>query len=45
MKFAGPSTFKGMASVSEKGTYEIMVYAYDPQTGNTGVKKSTVNVN
>ncbi|MEN8264482.1 MAG: hypothetical protein ABFR82_13580 [Nitrospirota bacterium] len=45
MKFAGPSTFKGMASVSEKGTYEIMVYAYDPQTGNTGVNKTTVTVN
>ncbi len=45
MNFAGPSTFKGEASVSEKGTYEIIVYAYDPQTGNTGVNKATVKVN
>jgi hypothetical protein len=45
MSFAGPSTFKGGASVSEKGTYEIIVYAYDPQTGNTGVNKATVKVN
>ena len=44
MEFAGPSTFQGMASVSEKGTYEIMVYAYDSQTGNTGVHTSTVTV-
>ena len=45
MNFTGPSTFKGEASVSEKGTYEIIVYAYDPQTGNTGVNKATVKVN
>ncbi len=44
MNFAGPSTFKGEASVSQKGTYEIIVYAYDPQTGNTGVNKATVKV-
>ncbi len=45
MNFAGPSTFKGEANVSSKGTYEIIVYAYDPQTGNTGVDKAAVIVN
>lgn len=45
MDFARTSTFMGEAHVSEKGTYEIIVYAYDPQTGNTGVGKVTVEVN
>ena len=45
MNFTGPSTFRGEASVSKKGTYEIIVYAYDPQTGNAGVDKATVIVN
>jgi hypothetical protein len=44
MDFAAPSRFRGEACVSEKGTYEIIVYAYDPQTGNTGVDKVTVEV-
>jgi chitodextrinase len=44
MDFAAPSTFRGEARVSEKGTYEIIIYAYDPQTGNTGVDKVTVEV-
>lgn len=43
--FAGPSTFQGEANVLEKGKYEIIVYAYDPQTGNTGVDRVTVEVN
>jgi hypothetical protein len=33
-----------MAAVTKKGTYEIIVYAFDPQTGNTGVDKKTVTV-
>ncbi len=45
LSFAGPSTFQGQASVSEKGDYEIIVYAYDSQTGNTGVGKVKVTVN
>jgi hypothetical protein len=44
LNFAGPSTFQGMADVSEKGTYEIIVYAFDPKTGNTGVDRKTVIV-
>jgi hypothetical protein len=43
--FAGsPSAFAGEASVSEAGTYEIIVYAYDPVTGNTGIDRSVVTV-
>jgi len=45
MVFAGPSTFQGKATVQDKGEYEIIVYAYDSQTGNTGVDKITVTVN
>jgi hypothetical protein len=45
MDFAGPSTFQGTATVKDKGEYEIIVYAYDAQTGNTGVDKVKVTVN
>ena len=31
------NTFKGTMAVSEAGYYQITVYAYNPQTGNTGV--------
>jgi len=44
MNYAGPSTFQAKAEVSKKGTYEIIVYAFDPKTGNTGVDKKTVTV-
>ena len=44
MNFAGPSTFQGEAAVSEKGAYEIIVYAFDSQTGNTGVDKAMIQV-
>ena len=44
MNYAGPSTFQAQAEVSEKGEYEIIVYAFDPKTGNTGVDKKTVTV-
>ena len=45
LSFAGPSTFQGQTTVSKKGDYEIIVYAFDPQTGNTGVDKFRVSVN
>ena len=45
MDFAGPSTFKGRATVKDKCAYEIIIYAYDAQTGNTGVDKVKVTVN
>ena len=45
LSFSGPSTFQGQAMVSDKGDYEIIVYAFDPQTGNTGVDKVSVRVN
>jgi hypothetical protein len=44
MKFAGPSAFQGEATVKNKGLYEIIIYAYDPQTGNSGVDKVKVTV-
>jgi hypothetical protein len=45
LAFVSPSTFRGQAAVSEKGAYEIIVYAYDPKTGNTGVDKVSAYVN
>ena len=45
LSFTGPSTFEGQATVSAKGNYEIIVYAFDSQTGNTGVGKTKVTVN
>ena len=45
MDLAGPSTFQGKVTVKDKGEYEIIVYAYDAQTGNTGVDKVKVTVN
>lgn len=45
MNFEGPSTFHGEAVVKEKGEYELIVYAFDPQTGNSGVDRVKVRVN
>ncbi|MFO8145831.1 MAG: hypothetical protein ACQEQB_03195 [Bacteroidota bacterium] len=39
-----PSTFLGKGSLSP-GNYEINVYAYDPETGNTGLGKTSFIVN
>jgi hypothetical protein len=39
--YAGkPSTFRGELAITKKGSYEVIVYAYDPLTGNTGVDKT-----
>ncbi len=38
---AKPSTFKGTINLSP-GNYEITVYAFDPETGNTGVDKTNI---
>ncbi len=39
-----PSTFLGIGNLSP-GNYEINVYAYDPETGNTGLGKTSFIVN
>lgn len=39
-----PSTFSGNVEL-EPGYYEILVYAFDPVTGNTGVDKTNIVVN
>ncbi len=44
LNFAGPSIFKGEIEVTIAGDYEIIVYSYDPGTGNTGVDKAIVKV-
>ncbi len=35
------STFAGEIQITQKGVYEVVVYAYDPASGNTGVDKTT----
>ena len=45
LSFSSPSMFTGQATVMEKGSYEIIVYAFDPQTGNSGVDKISVIAN
>ena len=45
MEYAGePSQFTGTLAVGEPGTYEVMVYAYDPETGNTGLDTTTFRI-
>ena len=39
-----PSTFEADINL-EKGLYEVLIYAYDPITGNTGVDKTNIIVN
>ncbi|MCH4823636.1 hypothetical protein ML462_10685 [Gramella lutea] len=39
-----PSTFSGETNL-DKGLYEIMIYAYDPVTGNSGLDKTNIIVN
>jgi hypothetical protein len=42
LKFAGSvSQFSAVWSVTEPGTYQATVYAYDPATGNTGLDSTT----
>ncbi|MFV8224538.1 hypothetical protein [Christiangramia aquimixticola] len=38
------SYFEGKTSLA-KGLYELMVYAYDPVSGNTGVEKTNIIIN
>lgn len=41
---ANPGEYVGSVDVSEPGSYEAMVYAYDPADGNTGVGRAAVMV-
>jgi hypothetical protein len=42
LSYAGAaSQFEGSVTVDQPGAYEAAVYAYDPQTGNTGVDHVT----
>ncbi|QPJ63788.1 MAG: hypothetical protein G3M70_10825 [Candidatus Nitronauta litoralis] len=45
LSFAGKtSLFAGTIQLEKPGTYEIMVYAYDPRNGNTGLDSTTLMV-
>ncbi len=39
LKFVDVNLFEGTFKIEKEGKYEIIVYAYNPQTGNTGVDK------
>jgi len=39
-----PNLFNGQLQVEEPGSYELIVYAYQPESGNTGVDKVNYNV-
>lgn len=42
MKFTGKnSTFQAFFTPPESGAYQIIVYGYDPRTGNTGLDRTT----
>ena len=43
LSYAGePSTYEASYTPESAGAYEVVVYAYDPDTGNTGVDKTSV---
>jgi hypothetical protein len=45
LHYAGrTSTYEGSFTASEPGDYEVVVYSYDPHTGNTGVDASSFTV-
>ncbi len=45
LKYAGTtSMFSGSIAFTQKGQYEVFLYAFDPVTGNSGVDKITVIV-
>lgn len=45
LEYAGEtSRFTGTLTAERPGSYEITVYAFDPETGNTGLDITTVNV-
>ncbi|WP_282079499.1 hypothetical protein [Aquimarina algiphila] len=39
LKVSSPNLFEGSINVDSTGNYELIVYAYHPKTGNTGVDK------
>jgi hypothetical protein len=45
MAYAGKrNTFEGRLEVTKKGLYELVVYAFHPSTGNSGVDRATIAV-
>lgn len=42
LHYAGESSqFQGVVKIQQAGAYEVVVFAYDPANGNTGVDKTT----
>jgi PKD repeat protein len=45
LSYAGsPSQFTGTIPLAAEGTYNVVVYAYEPSTGNTGLDRTTIVV-
>lgn len=42
LEYAGtPSRFRGSLPVQSAGLHQVLVYAYHPETGNTGLDRTT----
>ena len=39
-----PSAFEGNLNITKEGNYEVIVYSFDPATGNSGVNKTSFMV-
>jgi hypothetical protein len=45
LQFSGkPSLFTGTFQAEEKGNYEIVVYAYNANNGNTGIDRVNIQI-
>jgi hypothetical protein len=45
LKYSGQkSQFQTSLPVSEKGTYELILYSYDPENGNTGLDRASFTI-
>jgi hypothetical protein len=45
LSFTGnPSLFAGTFKTEGKGSYELIVYAYNPANGNTGIDRTSFTI-
>lgn len=45
LTYVRTNTFEATYQPEENGPYEVIIYAYDPRTGNTGVDKTSFIIN
>lgn len=45
LRFSGkPSFFTASFTAKEKGKYDVLVYAYNPDNGNTGIDRASFTI-